>query len=63
MVQQNGPSGAPVEPSISGDAVRVDVSVYLNDVPQSGFSVDFAAAVEGVSAVDHEAVEPLSLLS
>jgi hypothetical protein len=43
-VQQNGPS-APVEPSISGDAVRVDVSVYLNDLPQSGFSVDFVLPV------------------
>jgi len=44
-VQQNGPSGAPVEPSISGDAVRVDVSVYLNDLPQNGFSVDFVVPV------------------
>jgi hypothetical protein len=43
-VQQNGPSVG--EPSISGDAVRVDVSVYLNDLPQSGFSVDFAAPLQ-----------------
>jgi hypothetical protein len=40
-VQQNGPS-AEADPSISGDAVRVDVSLSLNDQPYSGFSVDFA---------------------
>ncbi len=41
MMQQNGPN-ADAEPSISGDAVRVDVSLSLNDQPYSGFSVDFA---------------------
>jgi len=43
-VQQHGPNVG--EPSISGDAVRVDVSVYLNDLPQSGFSVDFAVPLK-----------------
>jgi hypothetical protein len=41
-VQQNSPSAVAAEPSISGDAVRVDVSVSLNDQPYNGFSVDFA---------------------
>ena len=40
-VQQNGPNAGSAA-SISGDAVRVDVSVNLNDLPYSGFSVDFA---------------------
>ena len=40
-VQQNGLAPA-AEPSISGDVVRVDVSVNLNDQPYSGFSVDFS---------------------
>jgi hypothetical protein len=42
-VQPNRPNGSQAdEVSISGDAVRVDVSVSLNDQPYSGFSVDFA---------------------
>ncbi len=40
-VQQNGPS-VEADPSISGDAVRADISLSLNDQPYSGFSVDFA---------------------
>jgi hypothetical protein len=40
-VQQNGPN-VETDPSISGDVVRVDVSLSLNDQPYSGFSVDFA---------------------
>ena len=38
-VQQDAPLASEV--SISGDVVRVDVSVELNDQPYSGFSVEF----------------------
>jgi hypothetical protein len=43
-VQQLAPQNAPQasEASISGDVVRVDVEVLLNDEPASGFSVEFA---------------------
>ena len=45
-MQQNSPSASTAEPSISGDVARVDVSVNLNDLPYSGFSVDFAPPLQ-----------------
>ena len=43
--QLHGPN-AGTDPSISGDVARVDVSVNLNDLPYSGFSVDFAPPLQ-----------------
>jgi hypothetical protein len=45
-VQQNAPQTGPLASdfAISGDVMRVDVEVLLNDEPASGFSVDFEFA-------------------